>query len=636
MTFNELQSMKNSQNDYLTSLITVSTSSKVTESLLINNLIPATTSVIQSFSIDTMLSEKTLTLSNQILTNTLNSAIELSVDVNDVITYGPAVSSILLFATSISSSSSSSSSIVSSNSSSSNSSTSSSSSSSSTSLVKLQAVYETYVDSIVLLGSAKTSNKTTLQVTDNFAVTISRIATDNVITSLGRTPPHRILFTKSTSLRRLDSSSSSSSSSSDGDGSSSAYLRRLGGGSSSSSSSSSSATLGLSVTRASLYSTGDSICTNCTLNDKDKNIVASNPLRVSLNCSSIGQASTIIMIQNYANQGYQELVSNNTYETTCLINRPMLHHYKCHYDDSNSYDIDVTCDGSSNVTYVSNCPTRRVTPTCDIVTTSDYGGQCTLLTYNTTSITCSCSLCSSSSLSSSSSSSSSHRHLMMKKTSSLITYRIASVTKYIIDDYYTTMVSSRTTTTTDLANTITVIVSFITVWVTIIIITAYHSLTNISKKKKIKNSDSSTSSSSGGDGDDSTSYDNSNKDLDSSSSNSSSSRSSWLATTTTMISKILNNSSSSSSNDSSSSSIQYPDDTDGLKRQFKDYLLSYFPKILKNDDSNSLQLFKEVISYHQYFSLISNSNRNNVGSNNIYVHAFHLGKPLTHNLNPYP
>ena len=162
-------------------------------------------------------------------------------------------------------------------------------------------------------------------------------------------------------------------------------------------------------------------------------------------------------------------------------------------------------------------------------------------------------------------------------------------------------------TASDVVNTLTISLSFVTVWSIIIILVASQSYREKVKKKR---NDIMKTHPVFPDGNDISNIN------DTSTSTGTSTTTgprqtflniviSYFASDDDSLSKRIN---ASKSNTTSTST----------RNAFRNYIISYFPAIYQNDQSLQ-QLLVSILTHHQYFSLLSNR-RNNIG---IYHHHYH-------------
>ena len=541
LSLNELQVIRMMQQDKLTSLSAIVSSinaTSTTTAQVLTRIIPITADIVSSLAIDTSISTVTLSLTKSLLLTTLDYSNVQNVDASSLLVYTNAISSITPFTIS-------------------NASTST--------LIDIQDLYESYVDTLFAVFARRYQGNSTSSVSittnsDNMITVVKTVQEDNQVSSLGLLP-HNIQFTNYNNTRRILSSSSSSSSLSDN-------------------------TIGISVTRAYLYDNEYNHCINCTVTDKVQTAIVSNPLRVSLNCSqyaTTSSTSTIITIQNYEYQYYRELISSDEYRTNCSIsNTNTTYVYTCHYPDHSNYNISITCNGNANTTITTKCPARRIVPSCQMVASSSSSyDSCRVVSYIGSTLTCSCSLCSYTNRKLSTDS-----ITATSKATTIASYRIASVTKYVFDDYISTMSTSSSINEKTFLVTLTITLAFAILWssvVVIVVVQAYREKRSSNKKK-----DS-------------------------------------ISTIGSITSVVPDSNTSISKND---------DDDDDAKKTFKDYIISYFPSIYKHE-VNMMIILTSIVSKHKYFSLLSNttsSNTSSVGYTNRYINGLHLISIISANM----
>ena len=562
LTSNELYDLRTMQYDTLSSLnsivsgINTTRASSSATTKVLNKLIPITADIISSLSIDTSIPTDTISLTKAVLLTTLDYSSMENVDASSLLVYTNAISSITPLTIS--------------------------NTTTTDSLIDIQDLYESYVDTLFAVFSRRqqgnSSSSAITTTSDNMITVIKTVEEDNEISSLG-VLPHNIQFTN-VNRRRILSSSSSSVSLTSISSSSSSSLISL---SAVSSSSSADNTIGISVIRSYLYKNEYHHCNNCTVTDKVQNAIVSNPLRVSLNCSQYTTSSTntIITIQNYEYQSYRELNSLDEYNTTCSItNTTTTYVYTCHYPDDTNYNISITCSGKDTSTYITKCPTRRIVPSCHMVASSSSSSydSCSVVSFMGSTLTCSCSLCSSYN----------NRKLITNSITSsnsataVASYRIASVTQYVFDDYIHTMSSSSSVNEQTFLVTLTITIAYAVLWstvVVIVIIQTYREKRSSNKKKE--------------------------------------------GSIGSITSVVPDNNRSSSTND----------DDDDAKKTFKDYIISYFPSIYKSE-VDMVTILTSIVSKHKYFSLLSNTTTNSStkGYSNRYVNALHLISIISANM----
>ena len=162
-------------------------------------------------------------------------------------------------------------------------------------------------------------------------------------------------------------------------------------------------------------------------------------------------------------------------------------------------------------------------------------------------------------------------------------------------------------TASDVVNTLTISLSFVTVWSIIILLVASQSYREKANKKR---NDIMKTHPIVPDGNDNSNI----NDSTSASSTTTGSRQTFLnivisyfASDDDSLSKRINASKSNSTSTSTST-----------RNAFRNYIISYFPAIYQNDQSLQ-QLLVSILTHHQYFSLLSNR-RNNIG---IYHHRYY-------------
>jgi len=151
--------------------------------------------------------------------------------------------------------------------------------------------------------------------------------------------------------------------------------------------------------------------------------------------------------------------------------------------------------------------------------------------------------------------------------------------------------------TNDVVNTLTMSLSFLTVWITIIMIVAVQSFRE--KVKKKKDIDIKTHSILP----DSAVLNDDNRDKGNIA----------LGTTTRQTFLSIISSLFASNNNSLGSSMRNVNVSSGtsVRQAFRDYIISYFPSIYQSEQSLRHMLMS-ILTHHQYFSLLLN-NRSNLG-----------------------
>ena len=426
LTNNELENIKNIQIDKLTSLANMATSSLLNiESL--GYLIPTSSDMVKSLSIDTSISSDVIDMCNTIISSTVDKAYSFDLPSTCIMVYADAISSITPLMLN---------------------------NDNSISMNEFQDMYENFVDTLTIMTvpNIKSLRQIVISETDNMITMIKPLDIENSISSLDFYQ-NRIMFPDyyGEGIRRLTSVKTN-------------------------------ITLGMSVTRAYIYRNLYKTCTNCTTSDTVQNAIASNPLRLNLNCSEVSSSKVIIEIQNFENQKYTVLKSKDAFRTVCKKGIAESYVYKCSYPDSNTYEVFVDCDGKANSVYNTKCPNRTVRPTCDIVTSKSLG-SCSLLSSNSTTLFCSCTVCESST----------NRRLELVNDDKLDSFRISSVTEYVFEQYISTMESSETVTAQDFISTLTVSLSFAAIWAALIVIVSVRSFRERAVKKKAGDRFKSTS-----------------------------------------------------------------------------------------------------------------------------------------------
>jgi len=452
----ELKAVQSQQENLLAQILTVASEGSRQSDKVVKDII-ITTCKILSFADDTPLSSASIELSSNVISNTMENALNSNVSISDVTVYNDIVDSVIQSGLTA---------ISDDNSNDNSNSNTQSNSLSVSDKENIQNLYESYVDAIGQMSmKAVMSGTTNVTITTtNMAVFVSKMALSNSISSLGsNSSTHFLNIVDSSFSRRLEDISSINVSYEHRSLFDASLLQ------------SKTVPLMLSVTRASLYAnSGDfQLTKNASYNERVQLSVGSNPLRLQLDCSLVSDTSVIVNIQNFASLHYSDIepIGNITYVEKCIPGEVETFTYVCQYADDTSYTITSTCDGG-NGTLTTTCPTRSRSPTCYMSSTeSESSSSCTLVSYTPSLLTCRCTACPSSMLSS--------RKL---KTVKAVTYQIISVTKYMYNDFAATMESSDDLTASDVAKSVIVIMSFIAVWSIIIAIVAVQEFWKYGKK----------------------------------------------------------------------------------------------------------------------------------------------------------
>jgi hypothetical protein len=301
-------------------------------------------------------------------------------------------------------------------------------------------MYESYVDNLGFsamreLSSGSSWKNLTLK-TPSMELIVNNAKPVNVISSLSLSPNHEISMSfNSTGARR-----------------------RLSG--------QLSIPLVLSVTKSTLYDS-----TNSHTNISESVPVykfASNPLRLQLDCTLAGGTKIKAVLQNTVMQSYDPIKPlTRNYKTVCEATKKVSYSYTCHYVDDSMYNISVNCDGSKNVTYITECPDRLRTPSCSVMSST---GSCTEVGHDKSSITCMCDICSSS-------------ERRLSKVESL-TYQLTGMVKYTYNDYTSKATSPMTMDIVE--NVVLIYTTFAVFWVLIIASVPIKSAVYNSRKLKIE------------------------------------------------------------------------------------------------------------------------------------------------------
>lgn len=184
--------------------------------------------------------------------------------------------------------------------------------------------------------------------------------------------------------------------------------------------------------------------------------ITSNPLRIKIDCSTITSGiSSQIILQNNEFQKYNSTApldsSNKTF--ACAPNQSFK--FTCKYPDGTSNEIVVPCNDKRG-DVVSKCPMRRNLPSCNVMSSV---GSCSLVSYTSTSTTCSCNFCTAD-----------HRRLIGSGSPRLV-YQIASVTESVFDDFTKTMASAQDLKPASFLETLLMSISFGAVWIIILLFT---------------------------------------------------------------------------------------------------------------------------------------------------------------------
>ena len=232
----------------------------------------------------------------------------------------------------------------------------------------IQAIFEMYIStvSVIFLSNATAASNGVTISSPNMQITISSLQPVNSISSLSSGPPHELSIISSN--RRL-----------------SLFDKHL--------------PLVMSVTRASMYSTSDpNINNNTSGTNTSSNLpfyqLVSNPMYLQLNCNKMNDTTFKLVLQNYANQDLFDHVDpiTKSFTTHCTANNQTIHTYDCQYTDGSIYTLSVPCYGNASYITTSRCPLRMRKPVCHIMSSI---GSCELIEYNSDQFICSCSICSS-------------------------------------------------------------------------------------------------------------------------------------------------------------------------------------------------------------------------------------------------
>ena len=448
-TVEELKAVQSQQENLLAQILSVASASSRQSDEVVKDIIFVTCQIL-SIADDKPLSSASIELSSNIISKTMENALNSNVSISDVTVYNNIVDSVIQSGLMTISDD------INNGVSNSNTQTNSLSV---INKVNIQNLYESYVDSIGQMSmKAVMSGVSNVTITtNNMAVSVSKMALVNSISCLGsNASTHSLNIVDGIFARRLNTINNISISSFSRKQNRSLFDASL--------LQSKTIPLMLSVTRASLYAnSGDfQLTMNASYNERVQMSIGSNPLRLQLDCSLVSDTSVVVSIQNFAHMFYSDIepIGNITFVEKCLPGDFASFTYVCQYADDTSYTIRSACDGH-NGTLTTTCPTKSRSPVCYMSSTeSESPSSCTLVSYTPSLLTCRCSACSSASLSS----------LRKLKTVKAVTYQLISVTKYMYNDFAATMQSSEDLTASDVAKSVIVIMSFIAAWSIVIAI----------------------------------------------------------------------------------------------------------------------------------------------------------------------
>ena len=389
----DLAKIQETQTYVLTQLQTVSFVEAPSAELLLTTMSSAARLLSASSAKD--LSDKSITLSRNIISATMKSALSLDMPAESITIYNAVIDGFI---------------DVSSNNDIDNSAKAS-----------VQSMYESYVDAIGKTVMKNTSNSNITITTPNMQIVVNKIRPINTVSSLCLQPPHE--------LSMLSSSLESSRS---------VYDRSI--------------PLLLSATRSNLYDSSTTTSSNSSAN-LPRLELASNPLRIQLDCSLMNSTQVQLVLQNSEKKSFDKILPiTKPIRTTCFSNSTVEYSYTCEYTDVSNYNITVKCDGSKNITYTTECPSRLRTPTCGVL--SDIG-KCSLVSYSAEKIVCSCDICSTSDM----------RRRRLSITT--VAYHVSGMIELVYEDY--SSVSSKPMSTETVKNTLIVSLTYALVWIIIVV-----------------------------------------------------------------------------------------------------------------------------------------------------------------------
>jgi len=283
----------------------------------------------------------------------------------------------------------------------------------------IQSMYESYVDTIGKTAMKNSSSSSNITITtSNMQIIVNKVKPTNTISSLTSKPSHELSI--------LSSSVGSHGS---------VYDHNI--------------PLLLSVTRASLYDTSTTTATNNSSVYK----IASNPLRMQLDCSLMNSTQVRLVLQNTETQSFAHIPPiTKPVKTICEEHNKVEHSYMCEYTDMSTYNITVKCDGSKNMTYITECPKRLRLPSCGVLSSV---GKCSLVSYNNEKMICSCDICSTSDMS------------RRKLSLTTIAYQVAGIVEVVYEEFVS--VSTQPMTAATVESTLIVSLTYAVVWIVIIL-----------------------------------------------------------------------------------------------------------------------------------------------------------------------
>ena len=382
------------QKNVLTQLKTVASVEAPSPELLLATM-SSTASLLSSNTHD--LSDKSIELSRSIVSATMKAALSLDIPVESLTVYNSVIDGCIDVSTSKDTDES-----VKAN---------------------IQSLYENYVDTIGKTAMKNSSSSSNITITTpNMQITVNKVKPINTISSLTSQPSHELCI--------LSSSLGSHQS---------VYDRNI--------------PLLLSVTRSNLYDTSATTATSNSSANTPLQVIASNPLRVQLDCSLVNSTQIRLVLQNSEKQSFDQIPPiTKPIRTTCLYNNKTEQSYMCEYTDMSTYNITVKCDGSKNITYITECPNRLRSPSCGVL--SDVG-KCSLVSFNSEKMICSCDICSVSDMS--------RRRLSL----TTMAYQVAGVVEVVYGEFIS--VSSQPMSKETVERTLIVLLTYALVWIIIVV-----------------------------------------------------------------------------------------------------------------------------------------------------------------------
>ena len=210
-------------------------------------------------------------------------------------------------------------------------------------------------------------------------------------------------------------------------------------------------TIMMSVTRASLYSNSSK---SPAFNNRTESQINVNPMRLQLNCSQCENINIQICLVNYKARDYNPIDPLMSFETKCY-NRNQTFTYTCVYPDNSRYKVSFMCNEKMNQTFITTCPLRRSTPSCEL---GGSFGVCYMSEYKSDYTICSCTICGTNGTIN-------HRLLNNAKTSvGIVSYQFVSMTTFFYEDFASKMAAVEISAAT-LKQTLIVYISYASVWI---------------------------------------------------------------------------------------------------------------------------------------------------------------------------